>query len=508
VHLKTEVVIIGGGSTGTGIARDLALRGIPSVLLERGDFTSGASGRNHGLLHSGARYVVSDREAARECITENRILKTIAPHCIEATGGFFVSLPEDSLYWRDSFIRACMDVGIEADPLQRDDVLQMDPAINPALVAAVRVPDGAVDPFLLVIENARDAEKNGAKCLTHVEVTELLATAGRIRGVMARDTITGEPYDVEAPFVVNATGAWADHILKLARLHLGLILSKGSMLITNRRLCRHVINRCRPPGDGDIIVPNETVSILGTTSVTVDDISRIEVTLPEVSQLIEAASDLIPAVRTTRFIRAYAGVRPLFQFQDAADGRAVSREFVLVDHGAREGLSGLTTITGGKLIRYRLMAEKVCDLLCEKMGIRAECKTSVTPLPGAERPFDLSGRLKEFGDVPLQGRGETLCDCELIGRDEIEGILRQGHLRNLQDILHRTRLAKGTCQGAFCVYRLLGVLQEHGLTQGEPHKILKGFLEERWKGVRPILGGLSLREEELIESIYRGLFNL
>ncbi|MBM4324250.1 MAG: FAD-dependent oxidoreductase, partial [Deltaproteobacteria bacterium] len=85
MNLKTEVLIIGGGATGVGIARDLSLRGIPSLLIEKGDFLSGASGRNHGLFHSGARYVVSDPEAARECITENRILRKIVPHCIEET---------------------------------------------------------------------------------------------------------------------------------------------------------------------------------------------------------------------------------------------------------------------------------------------------------------------------------------------------------------------------------------------------------------------------------------
>src|SRR4030042_2340224 len=95
MRLKTEVLIVGGGATGVGIARDLSLRRIPCLLIEKGDFTSGASGRNHGLLHSGSRYAVSDPEAAKECIGENRILKRIAPHCVEETEGLFVSLPED-----------------------------------------------------------------------------------------------------------------------------------------------------------------------------------------------------------------------------------------------------------------------------------------------------------------------------------------------------------------------------------------------------------------------------
>src|SRR5512147_615350 len=112
MKIQTEVLIIGGGATGVGISRDLSLRGIPSLLIEKGDFLSGASGRNHGLFHSGGRYAVSDSEAARECILENRIHRKIAPHCIEATDGFFISLPEDGLDFRDRFLEACEKVEI------------------------------------------------------------------------------------------------------------------------------------------------------------------------------------------------------------------------------------------------------------------------------------------------------------------------------------------------------------------------------------------------------------
>ena len=132
MDLQTEVLIIGGGATGAGISRDLALRGIPSLLVEKDDFTSGASGRNQGLLHSGARYAVNDPEAARECITENRILRRIAPHCIEDTGGLFVSLPEDGPEYRATFIRACGEAGIDTLPLSPREALSMEPKLNPS----------------------------------------------------------------------------------------------------------------------------------------------------------------------------------------------------------------------------------------------------------------------------------------------------------------------------------------------------------------------------------------
>ena len=504
MDIKTEVLIIGGGATGVGISRDLALRGIPSILIEKRDLASGASGRNHGLFHSGGRYAVSDPEAARECIAENRVLRKIAPHCIEETDGFFVSLPEDGLDFRDKFVRACERVGIETTLLDRDEALASEPELNPNLLSAVKVPDGAIDPFTLVLENARDAEVRGAKILLHTETTSLLLDGDRVKGAKVKDLVRGEEFTIETSYIVNATGAWANQFLKLASLHIGMALSKGSMLITNTRLNRGVINRCRPPSDADIVVPNDTVSILGTTSIRLEEVEHFEVTPHEVSLLVREASKMIPAIRETRLIRAYAGIRPLFLSEEKGDDRAISRGFVLIDHGKREGLQNLITITGGKLVTYRLMAEKTSDLICQKMGRDIPCSTHLKPLPGASRPTGLKERFKQFSAA----RGETLCDCELVQRKEVEEVLGAEKLKDFQDILHRTRLAKGTCQGGFCVYRLLGVLHNLRMVEGDSNKILKGFLEERWKGIRPILWGTAVKEDELIEYIYKGIFNL
>ena len=340
MDLKTEVLIIGGGATGAGIARDLALRGIPSLLVEKGDFTSGASGRNQGLLHSGARYAVNDPEAARECIAENRILRRIAPHCIEPTDGLFVSLPEDGPEYRSDFIRACEAAGIDTLPLSPREALSMEPRLNSRIIGAVQVPDGAIDPFMLVVENARDAESRGARFLIHTEVTGLIRNGLRIAGARVCDRITGEEYAIAATWVINATGAWANLILGLAGLKTGIALSKGSMLITNTRLSERVLNRCRPPASGDIIVPNDTVSILGTTSLRAEDLEHYEVTPEEVTFLVNELSRMIPDLKEERFTRAYAGVRPLLQSEETCDDREISRGFSLIDHGSCDGMAG------------------------------------------------------------------------------------------------------------------------------------------------------------------------
>ncbi len=502
MKLKTEVLIVGGGATGTGILRDLSLRKIPCLLIEKGDFLSGASGRNHGLLHSGARYVVFDPEAARECISENRILKRIAPQCIEETGGLFIYFPEDSQEYRKKFISSCNEIGIPAKTLKRDETLSLEPKLNPDILGAIEVPDGAIDPFQLVLANVNDAETHGGKFLLHTKVISILLDNDKIKRVFAQDSINGEEYSIEPSFVINATGAWADDFLKLAGIGLPMSLSKGSMLITNQRFTQRVINRLRPPSDGDIIVPNHTVSILGTTSIRVGEVENFEVTPYEVSILLREASKMIPDIDSARFIRAYAGIRPLIQTEETSNDRTLSRGFFLIDHEKRNGIKNLITITGGKLVTYRLMAEKASDLISEKMGIKVSCSTHMKPLSATKFSIIERDHLKKLG------KGIMLCDCELVSQKEVESVLSHMKLRDLQDLLHRTRIAKGTCQGGFCIYRLLSLFKELELTGEDTDQILKGFLEERWNGIRPILWGIAIKEEEFIEGIYKGILNI
>jgi len=510
MELKTQVVIIGGGVTGTGIARDLAQRGIEFILIERGDLANGASGRNHGYLHSGARYVVNDPHAAGECIRENRILKKIAPWCIEDTGGLFVSLPEDSGTFRDQFLRSCEEIGIPTKRLAPSEALDLEPNLSHDITHAIQVPDGAIDPFLLVFGNAGEAGDYGREILTRIAVTRLIQDRGRVKGVEALNRETGEPLTIRADFVVSAAGAWADQITRLAGASFQLELSKGSMLVTNRRLSTQVIHRCRLPSDGDIVVPNHTVSILGTTSVKTRDLERLSVEPGEVSFLIDEASKMLPCLREARFIRAYAGVRPLVRNDSGQDSRELSRGFTLLDHGPRDGVKNFITITGGKLVTYRLMAEKTVDLLCQKMGLDIPCKTHLTPLPrpkGASQ--GLGEHLEKLGREAEGPGSEIVCDCELVTRGELEDALRGISPRSLREALHRTRLAKGTCQGAFCSYRLLGILHSMGQVDGADSRVqLREFLEERWKGVRPVLWGDQLREHEFIGEIYMGILNL
>ncbi len=513
MKVRVDVIVIGGGSTGTGIARDLALRGLSPLLLEKDDLAAGATGACQGLLHSGGRYVVSDPQSAKECYSENRILRRIAPSCVEETDGLFVSLPEDGLEYQEEFVGACEAIGLPFDVLSPEKAISLEPNLSRAVIGAVRVPDASINPFTLAFENAKAAAALGGRIMPHTRVAGLIVEGGRVKGVRAINSKNGETFEAYSEFVINATGAWASEVVRTVGLSIPLVYSKGSILITSRRPTQMVINRCRLPSNGDIVVPNETTGLIGTTSIQVEQLDQLTIEPREVEILLREAAKMVPSTRSARVIRAFAGVRPLFRQPAVKDDRQVSRGFVIIDHEARDGLDGLASIVGGKMATYRLMAEKLVDLVCEKLGMKAECATHREPLPSSQKRgfVSLAERLKRTcPEKRKDPQGDLIvCECELVTRKEIEEALVVGGASDLNDIRIQTRMGTGPCQGAFCVCKTLGILAEMGkLGDASANGRLRDFLERRWRGIHPIVTGDQLKEEQLAQEIYAGIFNL
>lgn len=512
-----DVLIIGGGVTGAGTARDCALRGLKTLLVERHDIATGASGRNHGLLHSGARYAVNDPESANECIVENMILRKVASHCVEPTGGLFISLPEDGLDYQKKFIECCAKAGIKAEAIDPKEALRLEPSINPDIIGAVKVPDASVDPFRLTAANVLDAQLHGADVLTGWEVVDFIKETVTVLGVKLRNIYTGEVKSVLSHYTVNAAGIWGAGIAEMAGAHIGMLPAKGSLLVFGHRVADMVVNRCRKPANADILVPGDVVSVIGTTSdkVPFDQCDDMRVTKEEVELLLREGCKLVPSLATTRIIRAYAGVRPLVASDDDPSGRNVSRGIVLLDHSKRDGIFGFITITGGKLTSYRLMAEKTTDLLCSKLGVERTCQTAVLPLPGSEKEkrkpshsvvveaaFGRQGT--RVAEMDFSGKGsELVCECEQVSRAEIAYAVKELNVKTLDDLRRRTRVGMGTCQSTFCLRKAAAVLAEELL--GTPDKadaLLKDFIQERWKGIMPVCWGDQLREAEHMRKEY------
>ncbi len=508
---STEVVVIGGGVTGCGVLFDLAQRGFRCILLERGGLSNGTSGRFHGLLHSGGRYAVRDTATARECIDENLILRKIMPHAIEDTGGYFISLAGDEADYADTFVTACQQAGIPVEEISPAEALRREPLLNPDIARCFVVPDGSVETWDACQTLVDAAAELGAETLLYHEVVDLPVDNDQVTGVVARNRITGEEITLACDMVVNAAGPWSGKIAHMAGCDVTVHAGKGTMIAMNYRMVNTVINRCVPPSDGDILVPVGTVAVIGTTSVQVPDPDAYAIEAWEIKKMMEKGAELVPSFRNFRALRAWAGVRPLYQETGAgSDLRQVTRNHTLLDHHPRDGVDNLVTITGGKWTTYRLMAEETVDLVCQKLNTDRPCHTAETILaPPSHRKYHaLGNRLKrvETGEMD----GQLICECELVTRPQIEARLAAHQGRHIINDLRRDlRVGMGPCQGGFCAYRVAGIMQEQRqLSARQANKTLVDFLQERWKGVQPVLWGQNLRQIQLDRSVYMALLGL
>lgn len=365
-----SVVVIGGGVTGVGVARDLALRGVDVTLLERDAVGGGTSGRMHGLLHSGARYAVSDPASARECRQESQTLRAIAPHCVTDTGGLFVSVPGDPDH-AERLRVACADAGVPTEPVDGERAREVEPHLSADVTAALRVPDAVVDPMALCLSTALAAERAGAEIRTGTAVTDLVVDGDRVTAVEVADDER-----IAADHVVNAAGPWAGEVAASAGVDLSMAPSRGVMVVLDGPPVGRVINRCRPRSEGDIVVPIDGRPVLGTTDRPVDDPDDYPREDEEVAAVRESLSTVVPGLADAETVEAYWGVRPLYDA--ATDPTAASRGFGVVTE------RGLTSVVGGKLTTYRLMAETAGGAVSDRLGVDAAPGTAERTLPGAD----------------------------------------------------------------------------------------------------------------------------
>jgi glycerol-3-phosphate dehydrogenase len=370
-----HVIVIGAGSTGAAIAHDLALRGLRVTLIERFGPAAGTTGHNQAQLHSGARYAVTDPASARECIEENTILRRLMPDALELNDGLFIALQEDQLQYRETFLEACAQCDIPTEEVSAAKALQMEPRLNPDLLAAVRIPDGVFDPYRFTLSFIATAVKNGAIFLPFHEVIAIDPARGQ---VTAQRRAQDDRVVIGCDVIVNAAGPWAPRIAEMAGASLALEASAGVMVTIGERVCDMVINLLAPPDDGDIIVPQRNTSILGTTSWTVEDPDGIPIPEEYVSRLLELAEWMIPGASRVPVRGVMAAARPLIK-DASAQGRAATRGFRCYDH-ADEGAPGFFSIIGGKTTTARHMAEKMSDMVCERLGMKTPCRTRSEPL--------------------------------------------------------------------------------------------------------------------------------
>jgi glycerol-3-phosphate dehydrogenase len=370
----------------------------------------------------------------------------------------------------------------------------------------------------------------------------------RVVGARVRDMTSGEEFVIGAAMTINASGAWAGKIAALAGVAVKVIPGKGVMVAMNHRVVNTVLNRCKMPADGDIIVPIHTVAVIGTTDEKVTEPEPLRIEPWEVQLMLDEGEKLVPGISRARVLRAWAGVRPLYQEGFAGESRDATRALTLLDHQQRDGVTGFLAITGGKWTTFRLMAETTLDMACQQMGVSRPCKTADTVVPGVEQGhYWLGHRLHAVEEHHLQH--ELICECELVTRAMLEQAATKNPTVTLDDLRRDVRLGMGPCQGGFCTFRAVAVLHELGVSQPQSaasvaapesawdvaymqspaHNIqpaalpkspianrqsttvanllLRDFLQARWRGLTPILWGQQLKQERLDELIYLSLMN-
>jgi glycerol-3-phosphate dehydrogenase len=533
---RFDVIVLGGGVNGAGTARDLSMRGLKVLLLEKGDFGVGASGNSSGMIHGGVRYMLTDRKVTALACRDSGWIQRIAPHLLFpipflmpfTSKGAGASLWEKATYYAYETYFGAYDLfqplkrGKPTARLSAEELYALEPSLRPGLHGAIAFDEWGIDPHRLCLLNVLSAEGHGAEVHSWTEGRRLLAERGHVRGVVWRDALTGEEGEAYAPIVFNATGAWSPAFARRSGAKVAMRPGKGVHLTLDRRWSNYGILCSAIDGRQMFVMPHGHDAIVGTTD---DDYygdpDDVEATHDEVEYLLEAVEALVPGVRRARVVRAWAGLRTTLHDWGPNED-ALSRDHRLVD-GAADGLDGLLSIVGGKLASYRAQSEEAADRILARLGRPpVRCRTHEEPLPGGEALLEPAALAAEHGvDAAVAARivgrhgsrarevlrllrddprlGTVLCRSEGILAAEVIHCLRHEKVRRLQDLRRRIRLGAGACGGLDCA-RLAAQLagRERGWTPEQVRAELSDLLDVGWRERRAVLGGSTLVQEELL----------
>jgi glycerol-3-phosphate dehydrogenase len=411
-----DLIVIGAGINGAGIARDATLRGLSVLLVDKGDVGAGTTSRSTRLVHGGLRYLEHfEVPLVRESLRERETLLHIAPHLVHPLS-FLLPIYEEHKR-RPALIRMGMmaydalslDKSMERHRmLSRDEALRREPGLrSDGLRGAAAYYDAqAAYPERLALENALDARRLGAVVLPYMRVTAVERAHDRVVGVSLHDELHGIDYRARGALVVNASGPWVDEVLGEAAPHRERLIggTKGSHLVVEPfpGAPREAVY-AEAVGDGRpyFVVPWNGLYLIGTTDTRYDgDLDDVVATDDEIAYLIDETNKLIPGATLTaeQVLYTYAGVRPLpapgVGTKERDEG-SITRSHVIHDHAGRdvpegERIEGLLSIVGGKITTYRRLSEETVDQAVKKLGRKADkCRTHQLPLPGGTAyPFE------------------------------------------------------------------------------------------------------------------------
>jgi glycerol-3-phosphate dehydrogenase len=417
-----DLIVIGGGINGTGIARDAALRGLSVALFDKTDIAGGTTSWSSRLIHGGLRYLeYAEVGLVRESLRERERLLRVAPHLVHPLP---LTIPIYKWHRRGPLLIRVGMVGYDVlsydkslprhHMMSRSQAVAHVPGLNPeGLTGAARYYDAQVEfPERLAVESAIDAAAHGAVIRTGVDIVDLVIEAGVVRGVEWADLATGETGTVRASVTVNVAGPWVDTVLvelDLAEMPRLVGGTKGSHIVVEPfpgapKDALYI--EAKSDGRPYFIIPWNDLYLIGTTDIRYDgDLDWIVPSEEEIRYLLDEANLVIPSAGLTResVLYAYAGLRPL-PYQPEGKESGITRRHIIRDHAPR--VEGLLSIIGGKLTTYRNLSEEAVDAVFGKLGRTAPpSPTRDAPLPGASANLDEARRqLLENGPAWLEQR--------------------------------------------------------------------------------------------------------
>jgi glycerol-3-phosphate dehydrogenase len=391
---KFDLIVIGGGIIGTGIARDASLRGIKTLLIEKEDFGYGTTSRSSRLIHGGLRYLrMLEFHLVRQDLHEREVLLKIAPHLVHP---YPFIIPITSLYYQIALSIGVRMYDVMASGksmpshqhLSRREALEMEPGLEElkGLTGAILYYDCQA-PFTerLGIENVLSAAEHGATIINHAQLTGFLRDGNDVCGIEVLDCLSGETYRVKARLVANAAGHWVDCVRDL--LHGGpastVRRTKGIHLLTPKLSQKALV--LFSPVDGRLffVMPWLDYTLIGTTDTDYcGDLDAVCADEKDVAYLLQGARQVFPKLRSEDILYTTAGLRSLVHIGGEKPSD-ITREHKMLDHKQRDGIEGLISVLGGKITAYRAVAKGAVDMVCRKLGMEVKCITAEVPLPGA-----------------------------------------------------------------------------------------------------------------------------
>jgi len=388
--MNKKIVILGAGIAGLSIARDLALRGFKITLIEKNTIGNGTTNKCAGMLHSGARYAIKDKDVAKLCFQENRILRSIASFAVGKNDALFITLPNDNKEYQKEFEESCKEINIPVKFLSQKKSLELEPFLNADISGSYLTPDRVVDTYILVNSYVLALNQLNVNTIDNTEILKVTPTLSGWNLLLQKSNNEEEIY---ADYVINATGNSLADTARLFNFDIDLVYIHGTMAIVDKKVSDRIISRCAPSATGDVIVPLVGLSLIGSTW---HELSHnVPITMNEKDKLdiLNTGNKILDISKNWSISDSFTGIRTHIKTNTDSGDFNVKRDYAIVEPNTT-GIHNFISVLPGKLTIARFVAEKVGDIVSKDLDSYTPSITSTTPLP--EPPANRKNNLKFY----------------------------------------------------------------------------------------------------------------